>query len=138
MPHCPTCTPLWSVPQLRSGPTRLMLSAGLIIGSSINLPSLVFEAFTALLNDPYIAVHQQAVRGLRRLWSLPDDYRPGAKRALLGWTIAYSSSDRAHNRFFIECLDFYIDYYAEPDEFSGRFGARVLSALQMVEPYLVA
>jgi len=102
-----------------------------------NFPGLVFEAFLALLNDPYIAAHQQAVHALRRLWSLPDDHRPAAKRALLDWTVTYSS-DRAHDRFFIECLDFYIDPYAEPDEFSGQLGARLLTALQGVEPYLVA
>jgi hypothetical protein len=60
-----------------------------------------------------------------------------AKRALLGWTITYSS-DRAHDRFFIECLDVYIYHYAEPDEFSGRLGAWAIMALQLVEPYLVA
>ena len=110
---------------------------GLNYGQLDNLPGLVFEAFMAVLNDPYIAVHQQAVHALRRLWSLPDEYRPGAKRALLSWTITYSS-DRAHDRFFIECLDLYIDHYAEPGEFSGRLGAWAILALQLVEPYLVA
>jgi hypothetical protein len=102
-----------------------------------NFPGLVFEAFLALLNDPYIAMHQQAGRALRRLWSLPDDHRPAAKRALLDWTVTYSSN-RAHDQFFIECLDFYIDHYAEPNEFSGRLGTWALSVLQLVEPYLVA
>ena len=102
-----------------------------------NLPGLVFEAFMALLNDPYVLVHQQAVHALRRLWSLPDEYRPKVKRTLLAWAIAYAS-DRAHDRFFIECLDFYIDRYADPSEFSGRLGAWALSVLQQVEPYIVA
>jgi hypothetical protein len=38
----------------------------------------------------------------------------------------------------IVCLDFYMDRYAEPDEFKGRFGRLAVSMLKQVKPDLVA
>jgi hypothetical protein len=99
-------------------------------------PGLIFEAFTALLLDPYRAVHQTAVHALRRLW-LSDPYAPKIRSALLALIFTYGR-DRNDDRFLVECLDFYIDHYAKPEEFSGKLGDWVLSLLLEIEPYIVA
>jgi hypothetical protein len=101
-----------------------------------NAPSLVFEAFTALLLDPYKAVHQAAVHALRRLY-LPETFAPRIRSAL-AVLIACYAEDREGDRFLVECLQLYVDRYAKPDEFSGKRGDRVLSRLLEIEPYAVA
>jgi hypothetical protein len=101
-----------------------------------NLPDLAIEAFIALLNDPYVIVHQHAVHALRRLWP-PDDWKPKIKSALAGWINTYAR-DRSDDRFLVLCLDLYIDRYAEPDEFAGRSGSGILLVLEKIEPYVVA
>jgi hypothetical protein len=95
-----------------------------------NLPGLVFEAFMALLFDPYRMVHQYAVHALRRI-NLPEEYRPRAKAGLLTWIVSYAT-DRDNDRFLVECLDFYIDHYADLDEFGGRRGLWLVSVLEKI------
>jgi hypothetical protein len=101
-----------------------------------NLPGLVFEAFMALLLDPYRLVHQRAAWALRRT-ILPTEYLPRAKSALFALILTYAG-DRYDDRFLIECLDFYIDHYAEPNEFSNGRGSWLVSVLKKVRPYMVA
>jgi hypothetical protein len=101
-----------------------------------NLPSLVFEAFVALLLDPYRIVHQYAARTLRRI-NLPEEYWPSAKAGLLALIVTYAR-DRYDDHFLVDCLDFYIDHYADPGQFSGRLGSWLISILEKVEPYVVA
>jgi hypothetical protein len=101
-----------------------------------NLPGLVFEAFMALLLDPYRMVHQHAAHALRRT-NLPEEYRPRAKAGLLALIITYAR-DRDNDHFLVECLDFYIDHYADQGDFSGRRGSWLVSVLEKVEPYVVA
>jgi hypothetical protein len=101
-----------------------------------NLPGLVFEAFLPLLLDPNVMVHQHAAHALRR-GGLRAEFRQRAKEALFTLIVAYA---RSHNndRFLIECLDFYIDHFADPDEFRGRLGAWLISVLELVKPWVVA
>ena len=100
------------------------------------LPGLVFEAFMALLLDPYRIVHQHAVHALRQI-SPPEEYRARAKAGLLALITTYAR-DRDNDHFLVECLDFYIDYYTEADEFSDRRGSWLVSVLEKIEPWVVA
>jgi hypothetical protein len=45
---------------------------------------------------------------------------------------------RDNDHFLVECLDHYIDDYADPDEFVGVFGSWVISVLEKIAPYVVA
>jgi hypothetical protein len=101
-----------------------------------NLPGLVFEAFMALLLDPYRWVHKHAARALERT-SLPEQYGSRAKSALFLLILGYAR-DRQDDHFLIDCLDFYIDRYAEPDEFYGKRGSWLISVLEKIEPWVVA
>ena len=83
-----------------------------------NLPGLVFEAFMALLLDPYRMVHQHAAHALRRT-NLPEEYRPRAKAGILALIVTYAR-DRYDDHFLVQCLDFFIDDYADPGEFDGK------------------
>ena len=101
-----------------------------------NLPGLVFEAFMALLFDPYRMVHQYAAHALRRT-NLPNECRPRAKLGLLTLIRSYAR-DRDNDRFLIECLDLYIDAYADLNEFGSGSSLWLISVLEKIEPYLVA
>ena len=101
-----------------------------------NLPGLVFEAFMALLLDPYRMVHQHAAHALRRT-NLPEEYLPRAKAGLLALIVSYAL-DRHDDRFLVYCLDFFLDHYAEPGEFNGRRGSWLVSVLEKLEPSVVA
>jgi hypothetical protein len=101
-----------------------------------NLPGLVFEAFMALLLDPYTWVHKNAAHALRRT-TLPDEYRSRAKVRLSVLITAYARS-REDDHFLIECLDFYISRYADPAEFNGERGSWLVSVLEKIEPWIVA
>lgn len=101
-----------------------------------NLPDLVFEAFMALLLDPYRWVHKHAARALERT-SLPEQYRSRAKASLFLLILGYAR-DRQDDHFLIDCLDFYVDRYAEPDEFHGKRGSWLISVLEKIEPWVVA
>jgi hypothetical protein len=100
------------------------------------LPGLVFEAFMALLLDPYTTVHQHAAHALRRT-ILPEECSPRAKAGLFTLIVAYARG-RDNDHFLVECLDHYIDCYANLDEFGGRFGSWLISVLEKIEPYVIA
>lgn len=68
-----------------------------------NLPPLVFEAFTVLLLDQYVAVHKSAVRALKRI-SPPDDLKPRVAFALFNLVSTYSETTSDDN-FLMDCID---------------------------------
>jgi hypothetical protein len=100
------------------------------------LPRLVFEAFMALLRDPYRRVHKSAVHALRRT-QLPEEFKPRAKTGLLLQLAGYMG-DRQDDHFFVECLDLYLAGYAVPEDRAGKFGSWAIAALEKIEPWYVA
>jgi hypothetical protein len=100
------------------------------------LPRLVFEAFMALLHDPYRIVHKFAVRALRRTRP-PDEFKPRAKAGLL-YQLACYIGDRQDDHFFVDCLAFYLAGYATPEDRVGRFGTWAIASLEKIEPWHVA
>ena len=79
---------------------------------------------------------QYAAHALRRT-NLPEEFEQRAKTGLFALIVSYSR-DRNNDHFLVECLDFYIDRYADPSEFSRRRGSWLVSVLEKVEPYVVA
>jgi hypothetical protein len=122
---------------------KLRASAAYAIGElgvrqQDNMPSLVFEAFTALLMDPYKAVHMMAVHALPRL-HLPDSFGAQVRLAIFVLILTYGNAhDGKDDRFLADCLRLYIDQFAKPEEFDAKFGEWVLSLLLKIEPYVVA
>lgn len=67
-----------------------------------NIPPMVFEAFTYLLWDQYVAVHKAAVRALDR-FSLPESLRPEAANAVLTILAAYRG--KGDDQFLLSCVE---------------------------------
>jgi hypothetical protein len=105
-------------------------------GQQDKLPRLVFEAFMALLHDPYRMVHKSAVYALRRT-RLPDEFKPRARAGLL-YQLACYMGDRQDDHFFVDCLDFYLASHATPEERTGKLGSWAIASLEKIEPWYVA
>lgn len=67
-----------------------------------NIPPMVYEAFTYLLWDQYVAVHKAAVRALDR-FSLPEALRPEAAGAVLN--ILYTYRGKGDDQFLLICVE---------------------------------
>lgn len=100
-----------------------------------NMPPLVFEAFTALLGDPYNIVHQAAVRALER-FSLPAELKFDAGRAL-GDIIMHYARSRSRDRFLVTAIEIFAHRYAKKDKLAGSLGDTLLDILTRIEPEIV-
>jgi len=67
-----------------------------------NLPDLLFEAFVALLSDPWVAVHKRAVDALR-FGSLPERLERRAADALIDLVLHYRSKS-GEDSFVADCI----------------------------------
>jgi hypothetical protein len=105
-----------------------------------DLPSLVFEAFSALLTDSYVIVHRTAVKALQR-FRLPVEFDAVAKDALVA-TINYyaprSAQDSANAKFLMEAIDLYANRYATEADRAGRLGDQLIAIMKILRPMSVA
>jgi hypothetical protein len=101
-----------------------------------NMPALLFEAFTALLTDPYVIVHRAAARALERI-SLPDNLKSTAALSLLN-VIACYSRDRNDDEFLMHCIDLYARRYVLRENLAGRIGDTLVGIMQRLKPYSVS
>lgn len=91
-----------------------------------NFPDLFFEAFSILLNDPYIIVHRAAVHSLRRR-SFPEEKRELIKHGLWNLVFCYSQRDKKDD-FVVDCIDTLAFLCLSPEERKGKPG-QLLSAI---------
>jgi hypothetical protein len=119
--------------QLRAAAIEALKSLNSV--RSQDIPRLLHEAFLTTLWDPYIIVHQTAVRALERL-TMPDEFTPLLKRQIRELILVYSHS-KDGDEFLIDCIVFYVSRYAETEELQGDFGALLVSQLARVKPDLV-
>lgn len=70
--------------------------------SRANLPDLLFEAFSALLWDQYVAVHKAAVSAFHRS-IVPEQFRPNAAQAILN-LIRYYRIQSNEDPFLAKCV----------------------------------
>jgi hypothetical protein len=92
-----------------------------------NIPPLVYEAFSALLLDPFVVVHQAAVHALRR-FQLPKDLQGRASQALLNLVKCYAQKS-GEDRFLVECvgeLAYELRRIGKADGKVGQYLVRVL------------
>ena len=101
-----------------------------------NAPDLLFEAFTALLTDPYKMVHKAAVSALTR-FQLPDPFASRARAALGGLVRAYAE-DQDDSHFLVECIALYVRRHATCEELEGSTGAYLVQLLKRAPAYETA
>jgi hypothetical protein len=101
-----------------------------------NLPSLAFEAFCAQLNDPYVIVHQTAIRALDR-FTLPEEFVATAKSALASF-ILYYAKEKPREEFLVKAIDLYVRRYATEADMAGAMGMLFIGMLKKGLPYVVA
>jgi hypothetical protein len=101
-----------------------------------SLPTLVFEAFVALLSDPYIIVHQAAVRALER-FELDPEFEAVAQQALSNIILAYARS-RDSDEFLMTVINLLSYRYATPEKLSGGLGSALIDIMKATTPYAVA
>jgi hypothetical protein len=100
------------------------------------MPALVFEAFAALLTDPYVIVHRAAARALER-FRLPDNLNSTAALSLSNLIACYSR-DRNDDEFLMKCIDLYAHRYVRRENLVGRLGDTLIGIMQRLKPYSVS
>ena len=96
-----------------------------------NFPGLFFEAYSVLLTDPYVIVHQSAVHALRRR-SFPEEKRSLIKQPLLS-LISYYSQDSKQDDFVVDCIDAFAFLCLSYDERKGKPGQLLSGILLSLE-----
>jgi hypothetical protein len=96
-----------------------------------NFPDLFFEAFSILLNDPYVIVHRAAVHSLRRR-SFPEEKRGLIKHGLWSLIIYYSQKDKKDD-FVVDCIDTLAFLCLSPEERKGKLGILLSGILLSLE-----
>lgn len=101
-----------------------------------NLPNLVYEAFTALLSDTYLIVHQTAVRALER-FEMPAEFDATVRSALVN-LINYYTRTKSHEEFLITAIDLFAHRYVEKEDLKESIGDALLSIFMGLKPSVVA
>lgn len=96
-----------------------------------NFPDLFFEAFSILLNDPYVIVHRAAVHSLRRR-SFPEEKRGLIKHGLWSLIIYYSQEGKKED-FVVDCIDALAFLCLSPEERKGKLGILLSGILLSLE-----
>jgi len=96
-----------------------------------NFPDLFFEAFSVLLTDPYVIVHQSAVRSLKRR-SFPEEKRSLIKHRLWNLIVHYAQESKEDD-FIVDCIDAFAFLCLSPRERKGQFGQLLSGILLSLE-----
>ncbi len=96
-----------------------------------NFPDLFFEAFSVLLSDPYVMVHQAAVHSLRRR-SFPEEKRRFIKHGLWNLIVYYSQKSKQED-FVVDCIDTFTSLCLSPEDRQGQLGQYLSSVLLSLE-----
>lgn len=96
-----------------------------------NFPDLFFEAFSVTLTDPYLVVHQAAVRSIRRR-AFPEEKRSLINRPLQDLIVYYARRE-AENDFVVDCIDVYTSLCISTEERKGKVDAALIELMQNIE-----
>ena len=97
-----------------------------------NIPPLVYEAFSALLLDPFVVVHQAAVQALGR-FKLPEELQGRASQALLNLVTHYAQKS-GEDRFLVECVSELAYELRRIGKVKGKAGQYLVKVLLNVDP----
>ncbi|MBI5313545.1 MAG: hypothetical protein HZB28_10610 [Methylocystis sp.] len=97
-----------------------------------NLPPLVYEAFSVLLYDPYVIVHQAAIHALRQ-FALPQELMRNATRAVLTVIRAYESNQK-EARFLIDAISWLAAELKRSGNADKNVARFLVSVLCKIEP----
>lgn len=117
--------------------SRVRASAASVVGkldrrSREDVPELLYEAFAALLSDPYVIVHHAAVEALDHI-ALNAKLDERAKAAVAGWIDSYAAS-RKDDRFLLQCIELYLGRYTSDTQKRGNLGRLFVSLLERMRP----
>lgn len=101
-----------------------------------DVPDLLYEAFSALLGDPYVIVHRAAVDALEH-FELPHELDLRAK-GLLGECIEVYSVGHTDDRFLLQCIELYLRKYATAEQKRGTLGRFFVALIDRLKPDIVA
>lgn len=97
-----------------------------------NIPPLVYEAFSVLLRDQYVAVHKAAVRALG-YFQLPESVRNRAAQALLN-LIRYYSVKSGEDDFVVDCVERLTYELRKVGNTGGKVAQYLIKVLLNVDP----
>jgi hypothetical protein len=101
-----------------------------------DVPDLMYEAYTALLSDPYVIVHSAAAEALSRI-DLPQDLRARAQNAVGRLIDAYAVSRQDDSRL-LEFIEVYLRRFATEAQLKGQLGTFFVALLEKLKPELIA
>lgn len=105
-------------------------------GASEDLPSLVHESFLVLLLDPYVVVHNAAIRALRRV-RLPTRFRVDALSRVAMLIAAYSAS-RDNDELLSEWIERFIELCNRADALIPQTLQVLIATIGRMEPWVAA
>jgi hypothetical protein len=97
-----------------------------------NIPPLVYEAFSVLLWDQYVAVHKAAVRALG-YFQLPESVQNRAAQALLN-LIHHYSQKTGKDDFLIDCVERLAYELRRVDDTTGGVAKYLVQVMLGIEP----
>jgi len=92
-----------------------------------DFPDLLFEVYVVLLTDPYVYVHQSAVRALKS-HVFPDYLKPNLKYALINLIkVYYHETEKAE--FLVKCLEKFVEAFLTDTEIEGNTGKLLVGVI---------
>ncbi len=107
--------------------------AGLSVDAQQHLPELVYEAIAIQLSDPFVVVHQAALRAVDEM-TFPDDYNARVGSSVGNLILVYAQS-REGDKFLLECIALYVRRYASQEHLNGRLGEFLVETLIKLPAY---
>jgi len=117
--------------RVRAAAVRAYSGAAQAHGS--DLPHSVHEVAVAMLRDPYVVVHQSALRNLR-LGTLPSDLQDDAWVAVVGLLGVYRRPRKNDGGFSGEVVKCLVSTFADRLKPHRALVAEILSVLEALEP----
>jgi HEAT repeat protein len=105
----------------------------IVEGNKVELPSHIQEKFLDLLNDPYVIVHQAAVKALKTT-KLTENEKSLIRNKLLNLIIVYAKENKDPN-FLDRCLNSFLSVNDKAHPLEKGLAEIVLNVIMQIRPY---